>query len=68
VCRSETSVAEGIELYNHTDFGQDFDLSTPTQNLAHMPNLRLLQGRLRAVLLKQFQWNHVPVGGRGHEH
>jgi iduronate 2-sulfatase len=55
------NITEGVELYNHTrDYGQDFDLSTPTQNLAHMPNLRLLQARFRAALLKQFQGDHEP--------
>jgi hypothetical protein len=55
------NITEGVELYNHTrDYGQDFDLSTPTQNLAHMPNLRLLQARFRAALLKQFQRDHEP--------
>ena len=50
-----------VELYNHTgDFGKDFDLSTPTQNLAHMPQMRFLQARYRAALLKQFQGGHVP--------
>jgi len=55
------NITEGVELYNHTgDYGQDFDLSTPTQNLAHMPNLHLLQARFRAALLKQFQGDHEP--------
>ena len=55
------NITEGVEFYNHTgDFGQDFDLSTPTQNMAGTPHLRLLQRRYRAALLKQFQGDHVP--------
>jgi iduronate 2-sulfatase len=55
------NVTEGVELYNHTgDYGQDFDVSTPTENLAHTPELRVLQAHYRAALLKQFHGDHEP--------
>jgi hypothetical protein len=59
MCRSGTS-PRGLNCT--TTLGTLAKILTcrPRLRPAHMPNLRLLQARFRAALLKQFQGDHVP--------
>ena len=43
------------ELYNHTgDFGENFDVSTPTVNMANDPSLKSIISELSSVLKEHF--------------